>query len=168
MEPTAVATGGFLVVGLRTRTTNRIEAVPEMAKIAPLWRRFCDDKVSDRVPQRLPGSSEVIAVYFDFKSGYQDQYSLIVGHKVSSLDNLPPEMGGVLVRPGRYLRFPVEARTVPALLDAWHAIWQFFELSHEYDRTYGTDYELYRGDEVEIYVGVQQSAGEQPSEFSGG
>jgi predicted transcriptional regulator YdeE len=155
MDHVAVATGGFLVVGLRTRTTNRIEAVPRTAKIVPLWQKFCDDKISDRVPQRLPGSSEVIAVYFDFKSGYQDQYSLIVGHKVSSLDNVPKDMGGVLVRSGRYLRFPVEARTVPALLDAWRAIWQFFDLSDEYERTYGTDYELYRGDEVEIYVGVK-------------
>jgi predicted transcriptional regulator YdeE len=155
MEPVAVATGAFLVVGLRTRTTNRIEAVPEMAKIVRLWQRFFDQKVSDRVPHRLAGSSEIVSVYFDFKSGYQDQYSLIIGHKVSSLDNLPPDMAGVLVRGGRYLRFPVEARTVTALVDAWKAIWQFFELTDEFEQTYGTDFEVYNGDEVEIYVGVK-------------
>jgi predicted transcriptional regulator YdeE len=155
MDPIAVATGAFLVVGLRTRTTNRIEAVAEMAKISPLWRKFCDDKVSDDIPHRLAGSSEVIAVYFDFETGYQGQYSLIVGHKVSSLDNIPKDMGGVLVRGGRYLRFPVGARTVPALIEAWQSVWQFFDLTHEYERTYATDYELYRGDEVEIFVGVK-------------
>jgi predicted transcriptional regulator YdeE len=155
MDPIAVATGAFLVVGLRTRTTNRIEAVPEMARISPLWRKFYADKVSEQIPFRLAGAPEVVAVYFDYESDHRGQYSLIVGHKVSSLDNAPQDMGGVLVRGGRYLRFPVEGPMPTALVEAWKGIWKFFDLTHEYERAYATDYEIHGPNDVEIYVGVK-------------
>jgi predicted transcriptional regulator YdeE len=155
MDPTAVATNSFLVVGLRTRTTNRIEAVPETAKISALWGRFYADQVSDQIPDRLSDSPEVVAVYFDYESDHRGQYSLIVGHKVSSLDHTPKEMGGVLVRAGRYLRFPVDGPIPAALIETWQSIWKFFELSHEYERAYTTDYEVYGSDGAEIYIAVK-------------
>ncbi len=155
MDPTAVATGAFLVVGLQTRTTNRIEAVPETAKIASLWRKLYADDVSDRIPERVADAPEVIAVYHDYESDHRGKYSLIVGHKVSSLDHTPKEMGGVMVRAGRYLRFPVEGPLPAGIIETWQAIWQFFEVSHEYERAYTTDYEIYRDDGAEIYIAVK-------------
>ncbi|HET6326695.1 MAG TPA: GyrI-like domain-containing protein [Planctomycetaceae bacterium] len=155
MDPTAVATGAFLVVGLRTRTTNRIEAVPETAKIGSLWRKFYTDGVSDHIPERVAESPEVVAVYYDYESDHRGKYSLIVGHKVSSLDHTPKEMGGVLVRAGRYLRFPVEGPLPAGIIETWQVIWQFFEVSHEYERAYTTDYEIYRDGSAEIYIAVK-------------
>jgi predicted transcriptional regulator YdeE len=157
MDPTAVATGAFLVVGLRTRTTNRIEAVPETAKISSLWRRFYADGVSARIPDRLAESAEIVAVYFDYESDHRGQYSLIVGHKVSSFDRTPQELGRVLVRAGRYLRFPVEGPMPAALIKAWQEIWRFFEVSHEYERAYTTDYEIHRPNDAEIYIAIKDS-----------
>jgi predicted transcriptional regulator YdeE len=155
MDPTAVATGAFLVVGLRTRTTNRIEAVPEMARIGALWRQFYADDVSSRIPHRIPEAPEIVAVYFDYESDHRGQYSLIVGHKVSSLDHAPKGMGGVLVPGGRYLRFPVDGPLPTALIETWQSIWKFFDLSHEYERAYATDFEVHRPNDVEIFVGVK-------------
>ncbi|HUE16634.1 MAG TPA: hypothetical protein VMR25_20840, partial [Planctomycetaceae bacterium] len=54
MQPVAVATDAFLVVGIRARTTHRIEAVEQTAKIPALWQRFLVDGVSNKVPERLP------------------------------------------------------------------------------------------------------------------
>jgi predicted transcriptional regulator YdeE len=155
MDPTAVATNSFLVAGLGTRTTNRIEAVPEMARISELWRKFYSDHVSDQIPDRLPGAPEIVAVYYDYESDHQGQYSLIVGHKVSSLDHIPKSMGGVLVGAGRYLRFPVEGPIPAALIETWQSIWQFFELSQDYERAYTTDFEVYGPDETEIFIAVK-------------
>jgi predicted transcriptional regulator YdeE len=155
MDPIAVATGAFLVVGLQTRTTNRIEAVPETAKISPLWRKFYADGISELIPHRVADAPEIVAVYYDYESDHRGKYSLIVGHKVSSLDQAPTGMGGVLVRGGRYLRFPVEGPMPTALVEAWQAIWRFFDLSHEYERAYATDFEIHRPNEVEVYVGVK-------------
>jgi predicted transcriptional regulator YdeE len=64
-------------------------------------------------------------------------------------------MGGVLVRAGRYIRFPVEGPMPAALVEAWQTIWQVFDLSHEYERAYATDFEIHRPNEVEIYIGVK-------------
>jgi predicted transcriptional regulator YdeE len=159
MDPTAVATGAFLVVGLRTRTTNRIEAVPETAKIGSLWRKFYADGTSDRIPDRLAESPEVVAVYFDYESDHRGRYSLIVGHKVSSFDHAPKDMGRAMVRAGRYLRFPVEGPMPAALIEAWQGIWRFFEVSNEYERAYTTDYEVYGQSAVEIYIAVKEREG---------
>jgi predicted transcriptional regulator YdeE len=155
MDPTAVATSAFLVVGLRTRTTNRIEAVSEMARIPVLWRKFFADNVSDSIPARIPDSADIVAVYSDYESDHRGQYSLIVGHRVSSLDHIPKGMGGLLVRQGRYLRFPVEGPLPSALIEAWDAIRQFFDLSHEYERAYITDFEIHRPNDVEIFIAVK-------------
>ncbi|HEV8000154.1 MAG TPA: GyrI-like domain-containing protein [Planctomycetaceae bacterium] len=157
MDPTAVATGAFLVVGLRTRTTNRIEAVPETAKIGSLWRKFYADSVSDRIPDRLAECPEIVAVYFDYESDHRGQYSLIVGNKVSSLDHMPKDkgIGSVIVRAGRYLRFVVEGPLPAAIIETWQTIWQFFEVTHEYERAYTTDYEVYRDSGAEIYIAVK-------------
>ena len=65
MEPVAVAADSFLVVGIKTRTTNRIEAAPETAKIPAHWRRYLVDKIGTAVTDRV-SADEVIVVYTDF------------------------------------------------------------------------------------------------------
>jgi predicted transcriptional regulator YdeE len=113
--------------------------------------------VSDHIPDRLAESPEIIAVYFDYESDHRGQYSLIVGHKVSSLDQTPKDkgIGSVIVRAGRYLRFVVEGPLPAAIIETWQTIWQFFEVTHEYERAYTTDYEVYRDDGAEIYIAVK-------------
>ena len=41
------------------------------------------------------------------------------------------------------------------LVDAWKGIWQFFDLAHEYERAYATDFEIHRPNGVEVYIGVK-------------
>jgi predicted transcriptional regulator YdeE len=154
MHPIAVATDAFLVVGIKARTTNRIEAVPQTAKIPILWQRFFEEDVAAAIPERLP-DPDVIAVYTKYESDHQGPYTLIVGHKVRTLDRIPKGMGGVLVPAARYLRFEAEGPLPQALVDAWKSIWRFFEVSHEYERSYTTDYEVHRKSDVEIYIAVK-------------
>ncbi len=156
MHPVAVATDAFLVVGIKTRTTNRIEAIPQMAKISALWRRFIVDDVSSQIPARL-ADPDIIAVYTEYESDHNGPYTLIIGHKVRTLDQTPAAMGGVLVPAGRYLRFLAEGPMPQALIDAWLEVWQYFDLSHEYERTYTTDFEVHHPNDVEIFVAVREA-----------
>jgi predicted transcriptional regulator YdeE len=158
MQHVCVATDAFLVVGIRTRTTNRIEADPQMARIPVLWRRFHDEEVPSKIPDRLP-DSDIIAVYTDYDSELRAAYTLVVGHKVRTLDRSPKGMEGVIVPTARYLRFTATGPQPQFLIAAWTAIWQFFERSHEYERAFTTDYEVHRRDEVEIYVAVRRFVG---------
>ena len=50
MHPVVVATDAFLVVGIKARTTHRIEAVSQTAKIPALWRRFSVEDISSKFP----------------------------------------------------------------------------------------------------------------------
>jgi predicted transcriptional regulator YdeE len=154
MEPLTVTTDPFLVVGVKVRTTNRIEAVPQTAKIPAVWARFSAGDVSARIPQRIPDSG-VIAVYTEYESDYRGAYALIVGHKVTTLDPTPPGMCGVSVASGPYLRFPLESATPKAIVAGWESIWRFFDFSPEHERAYTTDFELYEADRVEIYVATK-------------
>jgi len=154
MEPVTVATDAFLVVGIRARTTNRIEAVAQTAKIPSLWQRFFADNIESKIPERL-AAPEIIAVYSDYERDYQGPYSLVIGKKVRTLDRTPKGMVGVLVPAARYLRFAPENSTPEAVIETWHEIWRFFEFSHEYERAYMSDYEVHGPDETAIYVSVK-------------
>jgi predicted transcriptional regulator YdeE len=154
MQPVAVATDAFLVVGIRARTTHRIEAVEQTAKIPALWQRFLVDGVSNKIPERLPEPA-AIAVYSEYENDDRGPYSLLIGHKVRTLDQTPKGMAGVLVPAGRYLCFTVIGPLPDAPRASWQEICRFFDLSHEYERAYTIDFEIYRPDEIEIYVAVK-------------
>jgi predicted transcriptional regulator YdeE len=154
MQPVAVATDAFLVVGIRARTTHRIEAVDQTAKIPALWQRFFVDGVSNKIPERLPEPA-AIAVYSEYENDDRGPYSLLIGHKVRTLDQTPKGMAGVLVPAGRYLCFTVIGPLPDAPRASWQEIRRFFDLSHEYERAYTVDFEIYRPDEIEIYVAVK-------------
>jgi predicted transcriptional regulator YdeE len=154
MEPVAVASEAFLVVGIKTRTTNRVEAVSETARIPVLWRRFRDEKFGEEIPDLLP-ADEVVAVYTDFEDESRGAYSVIIGRKVRTLDRTPQAMAGVAVRGGRYLCFPIEDRTPEGFHRAWDQVRRFFLYSHENERAFAADFEIHRAESSEIYVSVK-------------
>ncbi len=97
----------------------------------------------------------MIAVYADYQSGDRGPYSLLIGHKVRTLDQTPKGMAEVLVPAGRYLCFTVTGPSPAAPTLAWQEIRQFFELSHEYERAYTADFEVHGSDDIEICVAVK-------------
>lgn len=152
MEPISVTAGAFQVVDIKIRTTHRIEAVPQTARIPPLWQRFVVDDVASAIPDRLP-ESDVIAVYYDYESDDKGPYSFLIGCKVHSPPQQPTP--GVLVTGGRYLRFSPQDVKLSTLTEAWKEIRQYFQRSHEFERAFTTDFEIHRPDEAEIYVAVK-------------
>jgi predicted transcriptional regulator YdeE len=154
MQPVVVCVDAFLVVGIRARTTHRIEAVGQTAKIPALWRRYSVDDVGAQIPHRLPDPA-VIGVYVDYESDDRGPYSLVIGHKVQALDHVPKGMAGVQLSGGRYLSFKVSGPLRETPVAAWQEIRRFFGVSHEYERAYTADFEIHGPDEVAIYVAVK-------------
>jgi predicted transcriptional regulator YdeE len=153
MQPVVVAADAFPVVGVKTRTTHRIEAVGQTARIPALWRRFFVDDVSAKIPERL-SAADIVAVYTGYENDDRGPYSLLIGRKVGTLDQIPKGMAGVLVPAGRYLCFTAKGPSPETPIAAWQDIRQFFSLSHEYERAYTVDFEVHRPDAIEIYVAV--------------
>lgn len=154
MQPVAVATGAFLVVGIRARTTHRIEAIGQTAKIPALWRRFFAEDIAAQILERLPDPA-AIAVYANYENGDRGPYSLLIGHKVQTLDRTPKGLSGVPVPAGRYLRFTVEGSLPETPAAGWQEIRKYFELTHEYERAFTADFEVHSSQAVEIYVAVK-------------
>lgn len=148
---------GFQIVGVEARTNNFLEAEPENAKIADLWKRFVEDNIAGTIEsQNEPG--RVYAVYTDYEDGDDEDYSLVVGCAVSSATSVPDNMVLVNVAMGTYQQFHSEGETPLALVKTWGSIWEYYADSEQYRRVFTTDYEIHdssKPNEVEIFVAVE-------------
>ncbi|MBN7288590.1 MULTISPECIES: GyrI-like domain-containing protein [Campylobacter] len=150
---------GFEICGLKTRTSNALE-MSGHGKIAALWDKFLkfsyDETGEIFVPQ-----SEIYAVYHDYESDFNGKYSLLIGVKA---DTLKPgaNLEKIYVHAGRYAVFSIEdlsdenldAKGADLTIALWKAIWVNFENS-SLKRAYDTDFELYSGDEIKIYISIK-------------
>jgi predicted transcriptional regulator YdeE len=154
MQPVVVSAGDLLVAGIKVRTTQRIEAVAQTAKIPALWRRFFVDKVGDQISDRLPDSA-ILAVYTDYEQDDSGPFSVLLGHQVTTLEHVPSGISGIWLLPGRYLCFEGAGPPFQYPHDAWQEIRRFFAHSHEYERAFEADYEIHRAESVAINVSIE-------------
>jgi predicted transcriptional regulator YdeE len=154
MKSVVVSAGDFLVAGVKVRTTQRIEAVAQTAKIPALWRRFLVERVGDQVLDAI-GDPELVAVYTAYDHDDSGPYSVLVGRRVTTLEHTPAGMAGAWLLPGRYLCFEAAGRPCEYPAEAWQEIRRFFALSPDYERTFDTDYEIHAAQSVAIYVSVK-------------
>jgi predicted transcriptional regulator YdeE len=140
--------GALHVAGIELRTRN-----DEAADTIPaFWRRFGDEGVIARLPQRL--GDDVYAVYTHFENaGLNNRgwYSLVIGAAWPADAPLPAGMVRAVVPASRRAVFPVPAGRPDQVGAAWQAIWQRGDLS----KTFLADYERYAPDgRIDISIGL--------------
>jgi predicted transcriptional regulator YdeE len=149
----------FTVIGIEARTTNAKEATPD-AIIGKHWQKFFSEGVLNRIPDRF--DRNVYAVYSDYTSDHNGEYSFLIGAKVKDGIAAPTGMVAKHIRAGRYAVFTSEkgpfAKIVPSV---WQKIFRL-EDAGTLKRAYQTDFELYdqraqdpQNGQVDIYVGVK-------------
>jgi predicted transcriptional regulator YdeE len=160
MEPKLTMGGGMKVIGSEVRTSNLLEGDQTTAKIPGLWKRFLEEKLEDKIPNRTrPGN--LFGVYANYESDHTGMYSLIVSAEVSSLDCVPEGMVGLTIPAGKYLVFPASGPIPDAIIQTWQIVWNYFSQSSEYRRTYVADFESYRWKpdtqqtEADIHIAVR-------------
>lgn len=138
----------LLVVGIELRTSND----QAMQTIPPHWRRFADEGVLARIPNKT--SDEVLAVYTHFEHEGIDNrglYSLIVGAAVDGLREVPAGMVSAVVPASRCAVFPVERARPDLVGAAWQQVWRRTDLQ----KTFIADYERYGAHgEIDIHIGI--------------
>jgi predicted transcriptional regulator YdeE len=157
MQPYIVTKDEIKLIGLETRTLNRHEMDPATAKIPKLWKQFSTEELADKIPSRTDVDT-LFGTYTNYASDHTDEYSLIVGAKVNSLDEIPQGMTGLTITPARYMVFPVEGEMPQALGEAWGYIWRYFGNGTAYERSYTADFELYdlnNPTKVDIYIAIK-------------
>lgn len=129
----------FDVIGIAIRTTNA-EAI-EQGTIQKLWYRFFAEQVLAKIPHKV--DSDVLALYYDYASDKNGAYTLIIGARVSSLEEIPEGMVGLEVPQEERAIFGSQVGPVSTIVfDLWKEIWRL-EDAQMFTRSYTIDYELY-------------------------
>lgn len=155
----AVAETGFDVIGIVARTSNEKE-MQGTGAISNLWQRFFTEQVLAKIPNK--SDYGIIALYYDFASDKDGEYSILIGARVTSVAEVPTGMVAVHVPAEEKVCVLSQSGPVQAVvMDAWQQLWAM-EDRGEIKRTYKGDYELYDersldplNAQVEIHIGVK-------------
>ncbi len=129
----------FIVVGITLRTTNK-EAF-ETGTIQKLWQQFFTQQIFDTIPNKI--NNDIIALYYDFESDKDGQYTLLLGTKVSSIDLIPTGLSAQHVpAENRKIFTSEQGPIIDVVIKLWQNIWNL-EDQKKLHRAYQFDYELY-------------------------
>jgi predicted transcriptional regulator YdeE len=160
MKPKVVHEQSFTVVGVAARTSNAKEMTAE-GMIGKLWSRMTQEGLLAQIPNKADGN--IVAVYTDYASDHDGEYTYVLGAKVKNASKIPEGMVAKTVPAGKYAVFTSDRgpayKVVP---QAWKAINSLPKTETGGDRTYGADFELYdqraqNSDDVvvDIYIGIR-------------
>jgi predicted transcriptional regulator YdeE len=162
LQPRIVTQQPFQVVGIAASTSNAKEAGPD-AIIGKQWHHFMNDDLINKIPNRV--DQTIYAVYTDYTSDANGQYTLIVGAKVRPVPNptIPDGMVIKTVPKGRYAVFTTErGPVIKVVVDTWKQIWAYYQSPQNGQRAYQADFEVYdqraadpNNAQVDIYVGLK-------------
>jgi len=132
---------GFTMVGIAGRTSNAKEMTRE-GIIGKFWGRLMQDNLLKRIPNRA--DENIIAVYTDYASDHNGDYTYVLGAKVTQESEIPAGMVATKVASGKYADFMSErgqaSRVVPEI---WRKINGLPSRVPGGDRTYRSDFEIY-------------------------
>jgi predicted transcriptional regulator YdeE len=160
MNPRVVQQEGFTVVGIAARTNNAREATAD-GVIGKQWARFMQDGVLGKNPNKVDHS--IIAVYTDYASDHNGDYTFVLGAKVSSTVDLPGGFVAKKIPAGRYVVFTTEKGPGPKVVpELWMKINSLPKSTPGGDRAYRGDFEIYddraadpENLQVDVYVGIK-------------
>jgi len=157
--PIVTNPAAFDFIGISTRTTNAAE-MSGNGEIPKLWQRLFTDGVLNAIPDRA--DSQVVAVYTDYASDANGEYTYLIGARVKPGTKPPAGMVAVKVPAGKYLEFVTDkgpgARVISA---AWMQIYGYFQDPAHDKRLFKTDYETYEPPsdpnavQAHIFIGVK-------------
>jgi predicted transcriptional regulator YdeE len=146
-------------MGIQARTNNAKESTAE-GIIGRQWHRFIGEGMADKIPDKT--GSNLYAIYSEYASDHNGEYTFMVGAPVKDGGAAPPGMMLKRVPAGKYAVITTQKGPFPKVIpDTWL---QIFKLEGEgkLKRTYQTDFELYderaldpQNGQVDIYIGVK-------------
>ncbi|AFM04163.1 hypothetical protein Fleli_1764 [Bernardetia litoralis DSM 6794] len=144
----------FDVVGISIRTTNKNQ---QAAKDIPaLWERFISESITEKIPNKI--SDDVYCIYTEYESDHTQPYTVILGCKVKSLEDIPKGMVSKKIATTEYQKFTAKGNLREGIIyDKWLEIW-----NTDLNRKFTSDFEIYKeksmnpnGAEVDIFIAVE-------------
>jgi len=154
IEPKFKQIPSFRVSGITVRTLNSNEVNPDTAKLGKHWNRFFSESLAAKIPHCLDDAL-IYGVYSNYESDLNGYYDLTAGVAVST-EAEQTDFASIIIDAGNYLVFENPGTMPQAVIDAWQAVWTFFQDNPQIQRKYSTDFEAYRGaNEVAVHIGVK-------------
>lgn len=149
----------FTMVGISVRTSNDKER--QESQIGKQWARLMGENLLASIPNKA--DRNIVAVYTDYASDANGDYTYVLGARVTQADQVPAGMVAKKVPAGRYAVFTSDRGPVQQVVVAtWMRIWKTPRDQPGGDRAYKTDFEVYDqraqnpADAVmEIHIGIR-------------
>jgi predicted transcriptional regulator YdeE len=161
MPPKIVEEKGFTLIGIAARTNNAKE-MTDGGVIPAQWNKFFSEGTLAKIPNKV--DTNICAVYTDYASDRNGDYTYFIGAKVSDATAIPTGMVMKTVPAGKYsvvtsAKGPVQ-EVVPL---AWRQVWTLDDHSQlGGTRSYKADFEVYddrsrdpRDSQVDLYIGIK-------------
>ena len=160
MSPKVVEQPEFMVAGIAVRTSNASEMTPE-GVIGTQWARLMQEDVLAKIPNKANAS--IVAVYTDYASDKDGEYTYLLGARVTSDAGLPAGIVAKKIPAGKFAVFTTEKGPGPKVVpETWMQINSLPQSVAGGDRAYRADYEIYderamdpQNLQADIYVGVR-------------
>jgi len=135
----------FTVVGIEARTSNQREMSPD-GLIPVVWARI----MQATVPHRA--DNDLVALYTDYESDHNGQYTFVLGAKVTEVTELPEGMVARQVPGAAYAVYDVPPGPPQTVVpQTWEQIWTDKTLT----RALTTDFELYTDSRIQIHIATK-------------
>lgn len=129
---------GFIIAGISIRTINKNGK--SQKDIGDLFKRFFDDNIADLIPNKE--SDDLYCMYTDYENDFRNEYTVIVGCKISEIENLPDGLTVKYISGGKYKKYTSKGELYTCVGNTWSDIW----LSSGIDRKYEADFDVYGKD----------------------
>jgi predicted transcriptional regulator YdeE len=141
MDPKVVEQGEFTVVGIAARTSNAKEMTGD-GVIGKQWARLMQENFVSKIPNKADAA--IVAVYTDYASDHDGEYTFLLGARVTSDKDVPAGMVAKKVPAGKYAVFTSEKGPAPQVVPAlWMKINSLQKTAVGGDRSYRADFEVY-------------------------
>lgn len=163
MKKEKITLGDLTLVGLTVRTNNKNEINPEVSRIGALAGSYWGDQVANAFNDRV-NAGVTYAVYTEYESDENGEYTYFIGEEVKSLDNQDQsKFKSLLIPSSNYQKFTTGPGKMPDIIIAsWQEIWQMSKEDFGGKRKYLADFEIYdqrasdpNNSEVDIYIGIE-------------
>jgi predicted transcriptional regulator YdeE len=151
---------GFTVIGISARTSNAKEMTAQ-GVIGKQWARLMQEDLLSKIPKKA--DQNIVAVYTDYASDKNGEYTYILGAKVTSDKDIPVGMVAKKIPAGRYAIFTSDKGPAPKVVpELWMRINSLPSSATGSNRVYGADFEVYdqraadpQNIQMDVYVGIK-------------
>lgn len=155
-----VTVDGFDVIGIECRTNNASEASGKGC-IGQHWQRLMSEGLLRKIPDCA--DNNIVAVYTNYASDKDGDYTYILGAKVKPGTIAPPGMVKTNVKAGRFAVFTSDKGPAQQVVPAnWKRIWELPKSQPGGDRLFESDFEVYderaadpKNSEMDIFIRVR-------------